>query len=49
VPRARQVLLFYWGPASGAAFIGHNLNATASAIQLHEEQNGEYFPSFELR
>jgi hypothetical protein len=30
-------------------FIGHNLNATAGAIQLHEEQKGEYFPSFELR
>jgi hypothetical protein len=48
VPRAKRVLLFYWGPASGAVFIGHHLNAVASEIQLHEEQGGEYVPSIKL-
>lgn len=48
VPRAKRVLLFYWGPLSGAVFIGHALNAVAGEIQLHEEKNGEYFPSFTL-
>ena len=49
VPRAQRVLLFYWGPASGAVLIGHALNAVASEIQLHEENDGEYFPSVLLR
>jgi CBASS immunity sensor of nucleotide second messenger signals len=49
VPRARRVLLFYWGPASAAVFIGHQLNAVASEIQLFEEQDGLYLPSFTLR
>ena len=48
VPHAKRVLLFYWGPASGAVFIGHHLNAVASEIQLHEEQGGEYVPSIKL-
>lgn len=49
VPRAQRVLLFYWGPASGAVFIGHALNAVAGEIQLHEEKDGGYVPSFLLR
>ena len=48
-PRARRVLLFYWGPAAGAVFIGHRLNAVAREIQLHEEDNGEYTPSILLK
>jgi hypothetical protein len=48
VPHAKCVLLFYWGPASGAVFIGHHLNAVAGEIQLHEEQGGEYIPSITL-
>jgi hypothetical protein len=48
-PKARSVLLFYFGPASGAVFIGHRLNAVADEIQLHELRSGNYLPSFRLR
>ncbi len=46
-PRQR-LLLFYWGPLTGAAFIGHQLNATAPEIQLFEEERGVYTPSMSL-
>jgi hypothetical protein len=48
LPRAKTLLVFYWGPASGAVFLGHHMNAVASAIQLHEEKDGEYIRSFLL-
>jgi hypothetical protein len=47
-PRAKHLLVFYRGPASGAAFIGHQLNAVAGDIQLFEEKLGEYAASFSL-
>lgn len=48
LPRAKTLLVFYWGPASGAVFLGHHMNAVAPAIQLHEEKDGDYVPSFLL-
>lgn len=47
--RPQRVLLFYFGPLSGAAFIGHQLNAVAGEIQLFEDQGPGYAPSFLLR
>ncbi len=46
--RPTEVLLFYWGPASGAVFVGHALNAVAPRIQLFEEEFGRYLPSVTL-
>lgn len=47
--RPSRILLFYFGPLSGAAFIGAELNAVASEIQIFEDQNPGYAPSFTLR
>lgn len=47
--RPQRVLLFYFGPLSGAALIGHQLNAIAGEIQLYEDQAPGYAPSFLLR
>ena len=47
--RPQLVLLFYFGPLSGAAFIGHQLNAIAGEVQLYEDQAPGYAPSFLLR
>lgn len=46
--RPEDVLLFYWGPASGAVFIGHALNGVAPRIRLFEEEYGTYTPSITL-
>jgi hypothetical protein len=45
---ARRVLLFYFGPLSGACFLGHQLNAVAREIQIMEDQQPGYAPSFLL-
>jgi hypothetical protein len=45
----KRVLLFYFGPLAGAAFIGARLNAVAPEIQIYENQVGRYAPSFTLR
>jgi len=45
---ARRLLLFYFGPFSGACFLGHQLNAVAE-IQVMEDQQPGYAPSFELQ
>lgn len=46
---AKKLLLFYFGPLSGACFIGHQLNATCKEIQIMENtSNGSYVPSFLL-
>jgi len=45
----KRVLLFYFGPLAGAAFIGAMLNAVASEIQIFENQVGTYAPSFTLK
>ena len=47
-PRAKHLLLFYRGPAAGAAFLGWHLNAVAGDIQLYEEELGVYSPSLLL-
>lgn len=46
--RAYRLLLFYFGPLSGACFIGHQLNAVAREIQIMEDQQPGYAPSFLL-
>lgn len=47
-PRPGEVFLYYWGPASGAVFIGHALNGVAPRIRLFEEEYGTYIPSMTL-
>ena len=46
--RPTDVSLLYWGPATGAVFIGHALNGVAPRIHLHEEEFGAYTPSITL-
>ena len=45
---ARRLLLFYFGPLSGACFLGHQMNAIAPEIQVMEDQQPGYAPSFLL-
>lgn len=45
---ATRLLLFYYGPLSGACFIGHRLNAVCREIQIMEDQQPGYAPSFLL-
>jgi hypothetical protein len=45
---ATRLLLFYFGPLSGACFLGHQLNAVAREIQIMEDQQPGYAPSFLL-
>lgn len=45
---ATRVLLYYFGPLAGACFIGHQLNAVCREIQLMEDQQPGYAPSFLL-
>ena len=47
--RPKRLLLFYFGPFAGAAFIGSSLNAVAPEIQVYEDQNPGYAPSFTFR
>ncbi|MBI3747940.1 MAG: SAVED domain-containing protein [Chloroflexi bacterium] len=47
--RPQRVLLFYFGPLAGAAFIGASLNAVAPEIQVYEDQNPGYSPSFTFK
>lgn len=47
--KARRLLVFYFGPMSGACFIGHSLNAICNEIQIMEDQQPSYAPSFLLR
>ena len=46
---AERLLLFYYGPLSGACFIGHQLNAVCKEIQIMENIQGSYIPSFLLK
>lgn len=46
---AKKILIFYQGPFSGACFIGHRFNAIPAEIQIMEDQNPGYAPSFLLR
>jgi hypothetical protein len=45
---ATRLLLYYFGPLSGACFIGHQLNAVCRQIQIMEDQQPGYAPSFLL-
>lgn len=47
--KARKLLLFYFGPLSGACFLGHRLNAVCQEIQIMEDQQPGYAPAFLLR
>ena len=47
--KARRLLVFYFGPLSGACFIGHGLNAVCKEIQIMEDQQPSYAPSFLLQ
>lgn len=47
--KAKRLLLFYFGPLSGACFIGHRLNAVCEKIQILEDQQPGYAPSFILQ
>lgn len=46
--RARRVLLFYFGPFSGACFLGHHLSALGE-VQVMEDQQPGYASSFVLQ
>jgi hypothetical protein len=45
---AQRLLLYYFGPLSGACFIGHRLNAVCREIVIMEDQQPGYAPSFVL-
>ncbi len=47
--RAQRLLLFYLGPAFGACFIGHWLNAVCPEIQIMEDTQPGYVRSFLLK
>lgn len=47
--KATKLLLYYFGPLSGACFLGHQFNAVCRDIQLMEDQQPGYAPSFLLR
>jgi hypothetical protein len=46
---ARRLLLFYFGPLSGACFLGHQINAVAREVQIMEDQQPGYAPAFLLK
>lgn len=46
---AKRLGLFYAGPAVGALFIGHALNAVAREIRVFEDADPGYSPAFVLR
>jgi hypothetical protein len=45
---ATRLVLFYFGPLSGACFIGHQLNAVCRQVQIMEDQQPGYAPAFLL-
>ncbi|MDE2306076.1 MAG: SAVED domain-containing protein, partial [Gammaproteobacteria bacterium] len=45
---ANEVLLFYFGPLSGACFLGHDLNALGASITIMEDQAPGYAGGFRL-
>jgi hypothetical protein len=46
---ATRMLLYYYGPLGGAVFIGHKMNAICREIQVMENQQPGYAPSFLLQ
>jgi hypothetical protein len=47
--RAQELLLYYFGPLSGACFLGQQLNAICSTIVVMEDQQPGYAPAFRLQ
>ena len=47
--RAQELLLYYFGPLSGACFLGQQLNAICSSIVVMEDQQPGYAPAFRLQ
>ncbi len=47
--KARRLLVFYFGPLSGACFLGHRFNAVCPEVQIMEDQQPGYAPSFMLK
>jgi hypothetical protein len=45
---ATRLFLYYFGPLSGACFIGHRLNAVCSEVVIMERSDPNYVPSFVL-
>lgn len=45
---ATRLLLYYFGPLGGACFIGHQLNAVCREVEIMEDQQPGYAPSFLL-
>ena len=45
---ATRLRIYYYGPISGACFIGHRLNAVCREVQIMEHQQPGYLPSFLL-
>ena len=45
---ATRLLLHYFGPLGGACFIGHQLNAVCREVEIMEDQQPGYAPSFLL-
>ncbi len=45
---AMRLLLYYFGPLSGACFIGHQLNAVCREVQIMEDQQPGYASTFLL-
>jgi hypothetical protein len=45
---ATEILLFYFGPLSGASFLGHDLNAIGARVTVMEDQSPGYAESFRL-
>jgi hypothetical protein len=46
--QANELLVFYFGPLSGACFLGHDLNAIGAHIIIMEDQAPGYARAFEL-
>jgi hypothetical protein len=46
VTRVTEVLLYYFGPLSGACFLGHDLNGLGARVTIMEDQAPGYAPAF---
>jgi hypothetical protein len=46
---ANELLLYYFGPLSGACFLGQQLNAICRSIVIMEDQQPGYAPAFHLK
>jgi SMODS-associated and fused to various effectors sensor domain len=45
---ATRLMLYYFGPLGGACFIGHQLNAVCREVEIMEDQQPGYAPTFLL-